>query len=142
MPNLKLTIFVITASLIMSCGGSDRQIRIDGFIQFAQQNGFSFKEVDYGNSSPSYVTFIVTPGRMDISFEVLQDARTARQKLKEYNTDVKMLKKVVAQDNTHASEMGWNPEAFVNENVLLYVPLNYVVFYDEATALIELFKRY
>ncbi len=32
---------------------------------------------------------------------------------------------VVAKDNTKASEMGWDIEAFANGNLVLFVPLNY-----------------
>ena len=139
----KSIVFIVAVSLFAACGsGNNKEVSVEGFIDFAQRNGFSFKEVDYGHENSARIYFSVTPGRMDISFEEMQDAKTAKHAVKQHNTDLDMVRKVVAKDNTHASEMGWTPEAFANGNLVLFVPLNYVVHYSEAKALIGLFESY
>jgi hypothetical protein len=137
-------VVVVITFMLFGCSGAEtnRQISVEEFIQYANQNGFYFKKWDSGYPKPNLTYYWVSPGNMLIWFEVVEDAKAAKKKMDLYNEDLRSVKKVVAKDNTAASEMGENPEAFSTGNLMMFVPLNYVVHYDEAKVLIGLFKKF
>ena len=107
MKRFKLIVFIITISLFAGCGsGNDKKVSLEDFVQLAQKNGFRFKEADHGRQDSTRRSFFVTPGRMDISFEEMQDAKAAQRTQKEYNIDLQMVKKVVAMTEALGRKVG------------------------------------
>jgi hypothetical protein len=143
MKKIRFAVAIMIVSLCVGCGQDDnKQISIEAFIQHAEQNGLTFEEWDSGHPKPNLTYYWVNPGKMLIWFEVVPDAKAAKQKVKEFNQGLGPVLKVVKRDNTKASQMGESPKAYSNGNVVLFVPLNYVVHYDEAKILTALFNKY
>ncbi len=136
---LRITVLCIILLSTVGCKSSV-ELTLDDFILSMEAGGFALEEVEYAQAAENKKRFLVTPGNMYISVETMADEQAAKEKTKKNNEDIREIKTNVKRDGTALSDMGDLPEAFNRYNLILYVPVNYIVYYEEAALLVGIFK--
>ena len=138
----KHTALLVIIVAIIGCTSASNKTTIDDFIRIAQSQGWEFEHAEGEPGDNPRHTYIVAPGEMYITLEQHPDAGSAREVADDNNVDLEAIKRHVIREGVPLGEMGRHPQAFAHHNLVMYIPLDYIVYYPEGETLAAAFLAF